>query len=114
MPPLSHIRPRPTRAHIATARRLGHDPSMARLPIFPALFCGVLLAAPGARAFDRLGFSLDFLGEYGLQDGEQRINQTRLDESFDWQRAGLSATAWALQPWQGRFSWGPGVRLHGR
>ena len=64
---------------------------------------------------DRLGVGVDgFLGGGGVK-GEQWINATRLDESFNFATPGLSGTAWLLLRHASveRLRYGPAVRVYG-
>lgn len=71
-----------------------------------------LVASP-AVAFERLGVALDALAENGQLSGEQWIDASRIDESFDYTGAALSGSAWLLFKSGDRLRWGPGARIHG-
>lgn len=62
----------------------------------------------------RIGLALDLFGESSRVAGEQRIDASRRDESFDYGSATfVSATTWLMFRRGERFSLGPGVRLYG-
>lgn len=71
--------------------------------------------APPAQvaSVERVGVTLDLWGESSRMSGEQRINNTLLDESFDYGAGPLAASIYVLfQPWKSvRF--GPSVRFMG-
>lgn len=67
-----------------------------------------------ALAVERIGVSLDGFAESGEMNGEQWIESSRINESFDFSGAGLSGSAWLLWKFQDRIRFGPGLRIHGR
>ena len=65
---------------------------------------------------DRIGVAMDVFGEAGQLEGEQWINNARVDESFDFGGGPLiSAQAWLLfkKGLPQGFRVGPGVRVYG-
>ena len=81
---------------------------MTRAAVLVALF-----VAGSASAQERLGVGLDLWGDSGQLAGEQFINNSRLDESFDWGSLGASGSAWLLFQARERFRAGPGLRIYG-
>ena len=78
--------------------------------LFSALVA-LLVAAP-AVAFERIGVGFDPYLEGSRLSGEQTINSSRIDESFDYGTGGATGTAYLLFA-KDRLRAGPGVRLYG-
>lgn len=85
---------------------------LLRGPSSFALLLVLLIGAPSL-AQERLGVGLDLWAEGSQLSGEQFINNSRLDESFDYNAAGASASAWLLFSARERVRAGPGVRIYG-
>lgn len=77
------------------------------------LFAAALLAAPAALAQDRIGVAFDLWAEGSALTGEQRINASRIDESFDYNALGGAANLFLLWRIDERIRVGPTVRLFG-
>lgn len=80
------------------------------LPVAVAVF--TLFAVP-ASAQERIGAALDLWLDASQMSGEQSINASRLDESFDYGAAGGSVSAWALFQAKEHVRAGPGLRVYG-
>jgi hypothetical protein len=63
---------------------------------------------------ERLGLGITAFAEGSRLNGEQWINQSRLDESFNYTSEGfLAASAWALFTYSENLRWGPGINIFG-
>jgi hypothetical protein len=105
----------------STIRRMSH---LALLPLLLSLTAAAPRSAPPSSAptapfapgwnLERVGLGLDFFLESSRLNGEQWINTTRRDESFDYPSAGLiSGTVSLMFGRGGRLRIGPGLRLYG-
>lgn len=84
-------------------------------PLLPLAAAAVLLlVAPPARAQERVGVGLDLFGEAGRMSGEQWINASRQDESFDFGLGSWSAQSYLLWRARPRLLLGPGVKFVGQ
>ena len=77
-----------------------------------SLLLTALAAAPSS-AQERLGFALDVHGEGGSLSGEQWIDVTLRNESFQYNNLGASGAAWLLFRHDERLRYGPGLRAYG-
>ncbi|MBX5483262.1 MAG: hypothetical protein IRZ16_15680 [Myxococcaceae bacterium] len=84
-----------------------------RFGVSAAILILTLTAGADAFAQERLGVGFDLWAETGQLSGEQWINASRLDESFDTAAAGGSISAWMLFLARDRVRAGPGIRFFG-
>ncbi|MGA9520876.1 MAG: hypothetical protein WBV82_05395 [Myxococcaceae bacterium] len=77
-----------------------------------AAVLGVLVAG-SALAQERIGVGFDPFFESSTMSGEQSINISRFDESFDYGAAGGAVSAWLLWSAEKRVRVGPGLRVYG-
>lgn len=60
-----------------------------------------------------MGVAVDLFGEGGSLTGEQRINETLINESFQLGTLSFSGSAWLLFQHSERLRYGPGLRGYG-
>src|SRR5262245_2340494 len=83
------------------------------LPVLAAALLG--LSAGPVLAQERIGVGLDLFSESSSMSGDQSINASRLDESFDYGARGGAFSAWLLyaQKPGDHLRAGPGIRIFG-
>jgi hypothetical protein len=77
------------------------------------LFAAALLSSSAAFAQERVGVAFDLWAEGSSLNGEQRINTSRIDESFTYGALGGAANLFVLWRMDERFRLGPSLRLFG-